>query len=74
MTINGHLPCLTFINVYQKQRSMTSYTGTARYLDKINFDDSVAKKLQKFRTGAKCTKFLKFMSIIDNLHYMMLAA
>jgi len=30
-------------------------------------DDSGAKKLRKFETGAKCTKFLKFMSIIDHL-------
>ena len=27
------------------------------------------KKIQKLVTGAKCTKFLKFMSIIDNLRY-----
>ena len=33
----------------------------------INLNDSGAKKLQKFGMSAKCTKLLKFMSIIDNL-------
>ena len=47
---------------------MTSYTVRARYLDK--FGRQWNKKLWKFGTGAKCTKFLKFMSIIDYLRYM----
>ena len=36
----------------------------------INLDDSGAKKLQKFRTGTKCTKFLRLMSIIGYLRYL----
>ena len=36
-----------------------------RYLDK--FGRQWSKKLWKFRIGAKCTKFLDFVSIINHL-------